>query len=135
MMTLAIAEVIGIVYYRALADGLGSPALATALRRIASEESRHLDFQAAFFELAIARQPAFWRTPYRWLLRVQMLAILTAALGVLLLDHGALLRRAGATRRALTRGAWRQLKARKFLAIDATEAQGAGSGRRGFEPL
>src|SRR6187402_1779491 len=32
MMTLAIAEVVGIVYYRALAQGVGSPALAASLR-------------------------------------------------------------------------------------------------------
>src|SRR5579859_6889059 len=50
MLTLAVAEVIGIAYYRALADGLGSPALASSLGRIAEEESRHLDFQAEFFE-------------------------------------------------------------------------------------
>jgi hypothetical protein len=120
MMTLAIAEVVGIVYYRALADGLGSPALATSLRRIAGEESRHLDFQAAFFEQAIARQPAYWQTPYRWLLR---LAILIAVLAVLLLDHGALLRRARATRQGVIRGAWRELKARHFLAIDSEKAR------------
>lgn len=122
MMTLAIAEVVGIVYYRALADGLGSPTLATSLRRIAGEESRHLDFQAAFFEHAIARQPAYFRSPYRWLLRGLMFAILTAALGVLLLDHGPLLRRAGSTTRGLVRAAWQELQARLFLGIDSRKA-------------
>lgn len=61
MMTLAIAEVVGIVYYRELASGVGSRALAASLRRIADEESQHLDFQAAFFDRAVALQPAVWR--------------------------------------------------------------------------
>jgi hypothetical protein len=115
MMTLAIAEVIGIVYYRALAHGIGSPALAVSLRRIANEESRHLDFQAAFFERAIALVPAPLSAAYRWLLRGSMWAILIAALGVLFLDHGKLLRRTGATHWSLVHGAWRELVKRAFL--------------------
>ncbi len=126
MMTLAIAEVIGIVYYRALADGIGSPALGTSLRRIANEESRHLDFQAAFFERAIARFPAWFRTPYRCLLRGLMWAIFVAALGVLLLDHGKLLRRAGAKRSDLLRGAWAELESRRFLARRFTPLSTSG---------
>jgi hypothetical protein len=115
MMTLAIAEVIGIVYYRALASGVGSPALATSLRRIAHEEALHLDFQAAFFDHALSLAPPWLRAPYRWLLRTLMFAILAAALGVLLLDHGRLLRRAGARTPELVRAAWRELARRRFL--------------------
>jgi hypothetical protein len=115
MMTLAIAEVIGIVYYRALASGIGSPALASSLRRIANEESLHLDFQAAFFDHAVSLAPAWLRTPYRCLLRALMFAILAAALGVLLLDHGRLLRQAGATVPQLVRASWRELSQRRFL--------------------
>lgn len=115
MMTLAIAEVIGIVYYRALASGVGSPALATSLRRIANEESLHLDFQAAFFDHALSLAPALLRTPYRWLLRALMFAILAAALGVLLLDHGKLLRRAGSRAPELMRASFRELSERRFL--------------------
>lgn len=115
MMTLAIAEVIGIVYYRALANGVGSAALAESLRRIANEESRHLDFQADFFDHAVARRPRLLQAPYRWLLRTLMFAILAAAIAVLLLDHGALLRRVGASRAALCRAAWRELSTRRFL--------------------
>ncbi len=115
MMTLAIAEVVGIVYYRALASGVGSDALAESLRRIANEESQHLDFQAAFFDHAVSLAAAPWRTPYRWLLRGLMFAIFGAALLVLLLDHGRILRRAGATTRALVTAAWRELACRHFL--------------------
>src|SRR6478752_3509340 len=93
MMTLAIAEVIGIVYYRALASGVGSAALATSLRRIANEESAHLDFQAAFFDHVLRCTPRALRGAHRWLLRGAMCAIFAAALTVLLLDHGRLLRR------------------------------------------
>ncbi|HYP88819.1 MAG TPA: hypothetical protein VEQ59_11710 [Polyangiaceae bacterium] len=116
MMTLAVAEVIGIVYYRALANGVGSAALATSLQRIANEEAAHLDFQAAFFDHAVAHQPRALRAAYRWLLRALMLAIFTTAVAVLLLDHGRVLRRAGARPASLTAAAWRELSTRRFLA-------------------
>jgi hypothetical protein len=116
MMTLAIAEVVGIVYYRALASHVGSGALAEALRRIANEESQHLDFQADFFDHAVARRPRLLQAPYRWLLRGLMLAIFVAALAVLLLDHGAILRRVGAATGPLCKAAWRELSSRRFLA-------------------
>lgn len=115
MMTLAIAEVVGIVYYRALASGLGSAALATSLRRIAGEESQHLDFQAAFFDRALELTPRLVRTPYRWLLRSLLLAVFCAALLVLLLDHRRVLRHAGVTARALFSACWRELSSRRFL--------------------
>ncbi len=115
MMTLAIAEVIGIVYYRALAQGVGSAALAISLRRIADEEARHLDFQAAFSDRTVACAPRVLRSAYRWLLRGLLLAILAAALAVLLLDHARILRSAGARRSALARAAWRELSQRRFL--------------------
>lgn len=115
MMTLAIAEVIGIVYYRTLADGLGSLSLAGSLRRIADEESRHLDFQAAFFDHAVERRRPGLRGLYRSLLRGLMLAIFVAAIAVLLLDHGALLRRAGGRPVRLMYAAWRELSGRRFL--------------------
>lgn len=116
MMTLAIAEVVGIVYYRGLARGVGSRALETTLCRIADEEAQHLDFQAEFFDRAIELEPAWWRAGYRVLLRGLMLGILVAALAALLLDHRAVLRRAGMGLRALVLGSWHELSARRFLA-------------------
>jgi hypothetical protein len=130
MMTLAIAEVIGIVYYRALARGVGSPALATSLRRIANEESRHLDFQAAFFERAILLTPRWARSTYRWLLRGLMFAILAAALLVLLLDHGRVLRQAGASARTLASASWRELSGRRFLKPELPAPSVRGPARR-----
>lgn len=115
MMTLAIAEVIGIVYYRALASGVGSPALAVALRRIADEESQHLDFQAAFFDHALSLVKGWRQRPYRWLLTAMMFTILGAALVVLLLDHGRVLRSAHANLRGLVSASWQQLARRQFL--------------------
>jgi hypothetical protein len=44
-----------------------------------------------------------------------LFAILAAALGVLLLDHGKLLRRAGARGPELVRSSWRELSRRRFL--------------------
>jgi hypothetical protein len=128
MMTLAIAEVIGIVYYRALARGIGSPALAVSLRRIANEESRHLDFQAAFFQHAIRLVPAWGRTPYRRLLQAMMFAILAAALLVLWLDHGRVLRQAKASVRSVVSASLRELSGRRFLqpALPAPSARGPG---------
>jgi len=126
MMTLAIAEVIGIVYYRALARGVGSPALAVSLRRIADEESQHLDFQAAFFDHAISLVRARLQRPYRWLLQAMMLAILAAALLVLLVDHGRVLQSAGASVRGVVSASWQELARRRFL----TPTPVAGSPRR-----
>jgi hypothetical protein len=133
MMTLAIAEVIGIVYYRALASGVGSAALATSLHRIADEESRHLDFQRAFFERAIALEPRWARAAYRWLLRALMLAILAAALLVLLVDHGRVLRRAGANARGLASASRRELSQRRFLRPELPAPSAHGLARR-FPP-
>lgn len=116
MMTLAIAEVVGIVYYRALAAGLGSPALAECLLRIANEESRHLDFQAAFFERAVVLSPRLGREAYRWLLWGLMGTVFVAAWAVLLLDHGALLRRMGLNAGEVWARCWRELSTRRFLA-------------------
>ncbi len=115
MMTLAIAEVIGIVYYRALGNGAGSAALAVSLRRIADEESQHLDFQAAFFDHAISLAQGWRQLPYRWLLQAMMLAILSAALLVLFVDHRAVLRSAGASVRGLVSASWQELTRRRFL--------------------
>lgn len=133
MMTLAIAEVIGIVYYRALASGVGSAALAVSLRRIANEEGRHLDFQAAFFEHAIAGTAPWARTPYRLLLQALMVAIFVAALGVLLLDHGRLLLRVGATVRGLLSASWQELSVRRFLRPAQPAPAARGLARR-FPP-
>jgi hypothetical protein len=125
MLTLAIAEVVGIVYYRALARGVGSAELAASLERIASEEGKHLDFQAAFFERAVARSPL--RAGYRVFLRVQMFLVFSAAMGVLLVDHGCVLRAVGARPSSLVRAAWRELHERRFL----TGTSGAGQPRPG----
>ena len=133
MMTLAIAEVIGIVYYRALARGVGSRALAVSLRRIANEESRHLDFQAAFFEHAIQLVPGWLRATYRRLLQAMMFAILAAALLVLLLDHGGVLRQANADVRSVVSASWRELSGRRFLQPVLPAPSAHGPARR-FRP-
>ncbi|RYZ07267.1 MAG: hypothetical protein EOO73_12950 [Myxococcales bacterium] len=126
MMTLAIAEVIGIVYYRALAAGLGSAGLSSALSRIANEESAHLDFQAAFFEHVVRVTPRPVRELHRWLLCALMLGVLIAACGVLWLDHGRLLRHAGCGPWAVARDCWRQLAARRFLGLPAGPTRALG---------
>jgi hypothetical protein len=115
MMTLAIAEVVGIVYYRALASRAGSPALAESLRRIAAEESRHLDFQAAYFDRVVALASRRTRPLQRWLLRGLMLAIFIAATLVLLIDHRRVLSRLGIGATAVFRDSWRELSVRQFL--------------------
>lgn len=122
MMTLAVAEVVGIVYYRALAASLGSPALSTVLARIAGEESRHLDFQAAFFERVLRLTPRWAREPYRWLLGALMVSLLVAACVVLWVDHRALLVRVELAPRALVAQARRELDSRGFLRLPASTA-------------
>jgi len=120
MLTLAIAEVVGIVYYRALARGVNSSALAESLCRIANEESRHLDFQAAFFEHAVNLKPASVRAIYRRGLRALMFGILLAALIVLLLDHGRLLGLIRVSKGRIVRDSFCELSTRVFLAPHST---------------
>jgi hypothetical protein len=122
MMTLALAEGVGIVYYRALAACLGSPALSAALSRIACEESRHLDFQAAFFERALELVPRWRRWAHRWLLGACMLGLLVAACAALWLDHRALLGRVGLGPQELVSQVWREFASRRFLGLPAPRA-------------
>lgn len=116
MMTLAVAEVVGIVYYRALAQAVGSRTLAACLERIADEESRHLDFQAAFFARAVALKPRWLRGLYRRVLRTLLSVLLLAAVGILILDHRPVLRATGVKLSRLARSCRDELASRRFLA-------------------
>ncbi len=135
LITLAVGEVVGIVYYRALARGAGSPTLAQALTLIADEEAEHLNFQAAFFAHAVDLSPPALRGANRLLLQVLLFGILTCALATLWIDHGPLLRRLDISARAFTRKALHELRKRKFLASGAhtprtEQAHGRKSSRR-----
>lgn len=134
MMTLAIAEVIGIVYYRTLASRVGSPALATSLRRIAGEEARHLDFQADFFDHVIAARSRWLRPTYRALLRLLMLAVLCAALAVLLVDHREVLRLLGVGPRAIAVMSWQEISRRELLLEGRVARRGPPSYAMAHEP-
>lgn len=131
MMTLAVAEVIGIVYYRALAAAVGSAALAESLNRIANEEGRHLDFQTDFFERVLASTPVGWRGGYRLLLAAQLWVIFAAALLVLLVDHGRVLRAARVRLLPLCGQARLELSSRSFLAPLGQQRERQNSRPRG----
>jgi hypothetical protein len=123
LMTLAVAEVVGIVYYRALATKVGSPNLARALLCIADEEARHLDFQAAFFAHAIKLVRSPWRAIYRLLLQALLFAITAFALVVLLADHGKLLRRLNVGAASIVKASLHELTSRRFLRAEPSAAQ------------
>jgi hypothetical protein len=87
MLTMAAAEVVGIVYYGALRDRSGCPVLRETLAVIAREEKRHLDFQADWFARAIACAPPVLRPLVALGVAARFALILSAALVSVLVDH------------------------------------------------
>jgi hypothetical protein len=92
LLTMAAAEVVGIVYYSALRDRVPCAALRRTLGLIAREETRHLDFQAAWFARAISRAPRIWRPLHAASIALRFGLILCAAVLSVLIDHRRALR-------------------------------------------
>jgi len=93
MLTMAAAEVVGIVYYTLLRERVACSTVERTLALIAREETRHLNFQAEWFAGAVAH--AWW--PLRPLLAfgivLRFSVISCAAVLFLLADHRHLLAR------------------------------------------
>lgn len=64
MLVIAAAEVVGVVYYRLLAERVPSPAIQSMATEIAEDEAAHLDFQAAYTRAYLAAATTAGR---RWL--------------------------------------------------------------------
>ncbi|WAC55533.1 ferritin-like domain-containing protein [Gordonia sp. SL306] len=95
LMVLAIAEIVALRYYRALADGGNDELLTDVSERILDDERHHVPFQCRRLNVAFdgMRAPARILVKHAWR---------TLALGVVVVvavDHGSALRACGVTRR------------------------------------
>ncbi|WP_203795294.1 ferritin-like domain-containing protein [Actinoplanes couchii] len=94
LLTLMLAEVVALRYYRALRDGAGDPYISDVAARILSDEERHVPFHLDRLRQGFAATPlpgrlavaAFWWT------------LMTGAAVVVAADHGAALRALGLPR-------------------------------------
>ncbi|MBB4934948.1 hypothetical protein F4561_005842 [Lipingzhangella halophila] len=95
LMTLMVAEVVALRYYRALRDGTDDALLADVAGRILADEERHVPFHTQRLREGFGHLP--------WLVRVPMGAgwwtLLLGAGCVVALDHGPALRHVGVGRR------------------------------------
>jgi hypothetical protein len=94
LMTLMLAEVVALRYYRALRDGTGDPLLAEVAGRILADEERHVPFHCQRLRAGFAGLPAVARVAVAagwWLLVIGTAAVVAA-------DHGRALRRLGVGR-------------------------------------
>jgi len=115
LLTMAAAEVVGIVYYSALRDRVPCATVCDTLTAIAREEKRHLDFQAEWFARAIARTPRLWR-PFQVVSMVLRFGlILSAAVLSVLVDHRQVLSALGVRRLDYLRACLRTVGERRHF--------------------
>lgn len=95
LMTLMIAEVVAVRYYRALRDGTTDPVVSDVAGRILHDEVRHIEFHIAQLRNEFARRGRLSRL----VLRGFWWCLLSGALGVVALDHGTALRYLSVSRR------------------------------------
>jgi len=94
LMTLMLAEVVALRYYRALRDGTRNRLLTDVAGRILADEQRHVPFHVDRLRAGFARTPPLGRrlgAAFWWIL-------MTGATLVVAIDHGVALRRLGVTR-------------------------------------
>ncbi|MGS2614966.1 hypothetical protein ACVCAH_10635 [Micromonospora sp. LZ34] len=99
LLTLMVAEVVALRYYRALRDGTTDPALTEVAGRILADERRHVPFHVDRLRAGFVATPA----PARWLAAAAWWVLLLGATAVVAVDHGAALRRLGLTRAGFLR--------------------------------
>lgn len=102
LLTLLVAEVIARRYYAALRDGVGDAQLADVFGRIHDDELRHVEFHAATLPDRLRE----FRPGVHGLVQLLWNALVTAASGVVALDHGRVLKRVGVKRRQFVRDVW-----------------------------
>lgn len=94
LLTLMIAEVVALRYYRALRDGTGDPLTSDVAARILSDEERHVPFHCDRLRDSLGELPRLTRRP---VMAAWRLLLLAASL-VVAADHGPALRRLGLKR-------------------------------------
>jgi hypothetical protein len=95
LMTLMVAEVISLRYYRALRDGVADPVVAEVAGRILADEERHVPFHTDRLRDGFARLPR----PVRLGVAAAWWVLMAGALAVVAVDHGAALGVLGVGRR------------------------------------
>jgi hypothetical protein len=101
MMTIAAAEVVGVVYYEVLSERV--PAMRELAAGIAREERAHLAFQAAFFARVCACGLRETRAVRAGLVHAGFAAIAACAVATFVTSHGGLLRELGVARGEIVR--------------------------------
>lgn len=110
LITMAVAEVLGIVFYERVGGHVDCASVRAALLRIARDEQRHLDFQSALFARVLGRLPGVLRVPYAAWLALELGLILGAALLTVWVEHACLLRRLGCDFHGLVRASLSELR-------------------------
>jgi hypothetical protein len=88
LMTLMLAEVVALRYYRAVRDGTGDALLTDVAGRILADEERHVPFHVERLRDGFARTPA----PVRRIGAAFWWVLMTGAAAVVAIDHGPALR-------------------------------------------
>ncbi|PRX43889.1 hypothetical protein B0I33_11352 [Prauserella shujinwangii] len=95
LMTLLVAEVIALRYYRALRDGAGDRLTTQVADRVLTDEERHVPFHVQRLHADYGHlSPALWSA-----VRGAWWALYLAAVAVVAVDHGSALARLGVPRR------------------------------------
>jgi len=92
MLVIAAAEVVGVVYYRLLAERVPAPAIRSMAAEIAEDEAAHLDFQAAYLRAYLAAAPPGERRRLALAAAAFFGAAVSCAVATVAVDQRALLR-------------------------------------------
>ena len=95
LMTLTVAEVVALRYYRALLEGTADAVVAEVAARILADEERHVPFQVDRLREGFGNTPL----PARLACAAAWWALMVGATLVVAVDHGAALRRLRVSRR------------------------------------
>jgi len=117
MMTIAVAEIVGLAYYELLAEHV--PAFAGVTLALARDEREHLAFQAEYFARVIERGGGAMAHVKGGVVAAGYVAIVSCAVATLVVDHASLLRELHVTRTELAvrcaRQAWSGIEACRAL--------------------
>lgn len=121
------AEIISLVYYRALSEATGSRLLKAVCFKILEDEKAHVEYESALLAWARARRGPFIRRAWRAGQRVFFAG--TAA--VVYREHRAVLRRAGLDFKTFFRAAFREFDRCFPRVVTAVTSRAAGTPREG----